>query len=87
MLIFNREPIKRLVEMGFKPDDCHYIDMYKDYMDMQIGGARKLGLLQSYLRNTISANGKCIASSSALKHAARWVQCNTFTILSNSGQE
>lgn len=41
MLIFNREPIKRLVAMGFKPDDCHYIDMYKDYVDMQVGGGKK----------------------------------------------
>ena len=27
--------------MGFKLDDCQYIALYKDYMDMQIGGGKK----------------------------------------------
>lgn len=34
ILYFNRELINRLQSVGFKPDDCRYIDLYSDYVRM-----------------------------------------------------
>lgn len=34
ILNFNRELLKRLVSLGFKPDDCRYIELYADYRRM-----------------------------------------------------
>ena len=38
ILNFNRELLKRLVSLGFKPDDCRYIDLYRDYDRMRRAG-------------------------------------------------
>lgn len=38
ILKFNRELIKRLVRIGFKPDDCRYIDLYDEYERMKESG-------------------------------------------------
>ena len=35
---FNRELIKRLMSIGFKPSDCKYLDLYAEYMEL-----RKMG--------------------------------------------
>lgn len=39
-LNFYREPIKRLVMAGFKPEDCKYLDLYTEYMDMRNRGGK-----------------------------------------------
>ena len=38
ILNFNRELLNRLISVGFKPDDCHYIDLYRDYERMRNDG-------------------------------------------------
>lgn len=38
ILNFNKELLKRLTEIGFKPDDCKYIDLYSDYERMRRNG-------------------------------------------------
>lgn len=38
ILNFNRELIKRLISVGFKPDDCQYIELYRDYTRMRNSG-------------------------------------------------
>lgn len=35
---FNRELLKRLISVGFKPDDCRYIELYRDYVQMHERG-------------------------------------------------
>lgn len=40
-LNFYREPIKRLVLAGFKPDDCRFLDLYDDYLRMSDAGEKK----------------------------------------------
>ena len=32
--------INRLQEFGAKPDDCQYIDLYRDYQKMRQGGEK-----------------------------------------------
>lgn len=34
ILYFNRELIEKLQNLGIKPDDCRYIDLYGDYKRM-----------------------------------------------------
>ena len=31
ILNFNKELLNRLCKVGFKPDDCRYIDLYNEY--------------------------------------------------------
>ncbi|MCM1031843.1 MAG: hypothetical protein NC410_10450 [Oscillibacter sp.] len=31
ILNFNKELLNRLVSLGFRPDDCKYIDLYAEY--------------------------------------------------------
>lgn len=38
ILYFNRELIKRLQNVGFKHDDCRYIELYNDYERMRADG-------------------------------------------------
>ncbi len=38
ILKFNKELLARLIEIGFKPDDCKYIDLYSDYERMRKNG-------------------------------------------------
>ena len=35
ILNFNRELLKRLISLGFKPDDCRYMELYRDYVQMR----------------------------------------------------
>ncbi len=41
VLNFYREPIKRLVSAGFRPDDCKYLDLYSDYLRLCGDGGKK----------------------------------------------
>ena len=38
ILNFNRELLKRVVSLGFRPDDCRYIELYRDYERMRTAG-------------------------------------------------
>jgi Mor family transcriptional regulator len=38
ILNFNRELLNRLVLIGFKPEDCRYIDLYSEYDQMRRSG-------------------------------------------------
>lgn len=40
ILNFNRELLKRLVSVGFKPDDCRFIELYRDYERMRSCGEK-----------------------------------------------
>lgn len=40
ILNFCREPIKRLTAMGFRADDCQYIELYGDFVRMRSGGGK-----------------------------------------------
>lgn len=37
---FNKEVIDRLISMGFKADDCRYVRLYADYMEMKERGEK-----------------------------------------------
>ena len=41
ILNFNRELLKRLVTAGFRPDDCKYLDLYADYLQLCGDGSKK----------------------------------------------
>ena len=45
---FNKELIDRLISVGFKPDDCRYIALYADYMEMY-GRGEKITYIVSVL--------------------------------------
>ncbi|GHT62771.1 hypothetical protein FACS189451_07930 [Bacteroidia bacterium] len=38
ILNFNRELLNRLVVIGFRPEDCKYIDLYSEYEQMRRAG-------------------------------------------------
>lgn len=38
ILNFNKELLNRLTEIGYKPEDCKYIDLYSDYERMRRNG-------------------------------------------------
>lgn len=40
ILSINKEMINRLQEFGAKPDDCRYIDLYRDYQAMREDGEK-----------------------------------------------
>lgn len=48
ILNFNKELIDRLVSVGFKPDDCRYVALYADYINMRSKG-EKVTYIVSYL--------------------------------------
>lgn len=37
---FNRELINKLISVGFKPDDCKYLDLYAEYVNLRNGGGK-----------------------------------------------
>ena len=39
-LKFNQEPLNRLISLGFRPDDCHFINLYADYENMRGNGEK-----------------------------------------------
>ncbi len=45
ILIFNRELIKRLESVGFRQADFRYLDLYKEYTEMKLGGVKKTWLV------------------------------------------
>ena len=47
ILNFNRELIKRLQSVGFKPDDCRYIELYNDYERMHKQGDKVTYIMSS----------------------------------------
>ncbi|MCE2616115.1 hypothetical protein [Phocaeicola oris] len=47
ILYFNRELIKRLQSVGFKPNDCRYIDLYNDYVRMYNQGDKVTYIVSS----------------------------------------
>ena len=49
ILNFNRELLKRLISVGFKPDDCRYLELYRDYVQMRKGGDQVTFLFPSLL--------------------------------------
>lgn len=40
ILNFNRELLNKLFSIGFKPEDCRYIDLYSDYERMKTDGEK-----------------------------------------------
>lgn len=48
ILNFNKELIDGLVSVGFKPDDCRYVALYADYINMRSKG-EKVTYIVSYL--------------------------------------
>lgn len=47
ILNFNRELINKLSNIGFKPDDCKYIDLYSDYSAMRDDGNKVTYIVSS----------------------------------------
>ena len=37
-VFFYRETLNRLVSAGFRPEDCKYLDLYAEYVEMRRGG-------------------------------------------------
>lgn len=50
ILNFNRELLNRLAMIGFKPDDCKFIDLYSEYERMRHDGD-KVTYIVSFLSN------------------------------------
>ena len=50
ILNFNKELLNRLCMVGFKPDDCRYIDLYNEYEQMKNAGEEV-----TYIVNFLSA--------------------------------
>lgn len=50
ILNFNKELLNRLCMVGFKPDDCRYIDLYNEYEQMKNAGDKV-----TYIVNFLSA--------------------------------
>ncbi|MBR3616963.1 MAG: hypothetical protein IKL56_10150 [Bacteroidaceae bacterium] len=50
ILNFNKELLNRLCMVGFKPDDCRYIDLYNEYEQMKNAGEKV-----TYIVNFLSA--------------------------------
>ena len=48
ILNFNRELLNKLLSIGFRPEDCRYIDLYSDYERMRANGEKKTYIV-SYL--------------------------------------
>lgn len=48
ILNFNRELLNRLVVIGFRPDDCKYIELYAEYDRMRRDG-EKMTYIVSFL--------------------------------------
>lgn len=48
ILNFNREFLNRLVVIGFRPDDCKYIELYAEYDRMRRDG-EKMTYIVSFL--------------------------------------
>lgn len=48
ILNFNRELLNRLVTIGFRPDDCKYIELYAEYDRMRRDG-EKMTYIVSFL--------------------------------------
>ncbi len=40
VLAINKEVINRLQKYGAKPDDCRYIDLYRDYLQLRDDGEK-----------------------------------------------
>ncbi len=40
VLAINKEMINRLQKYGAKPDDCRYIDLYRDYLQLRDDGEK-----------------------------------------------
>lgn len=40
ILAINKEMINRLQKYGAKPDDCRYIDLYRDYLQLRDDGEK-----------------------------------------------
>lgn len=40
VLAINKEMINRLQKYGVKPDDCRYIDLYRDYLQLRDDGEK-----------------------------------------------
>ena len=65
ILNFNRELLKRLISVGFKPDDCRYLELYRDYVQMRKGGD-KVTYIVSVLSERYSVSERKIYS--IIKH-------------------
>ena len=48
ILNFNKELLNRLLSIGFKPDDCRFIDLYSEYEYMRNNG-EKVTYIVSFL--------------------------------------
>ena len=58
---FNRELIGRLIAVGFKPDDCRYLDLYGDYVEMHRNG-EKMTYIVSFLSEKYKVSERKIYS-------------------------
>lgn len=65
ILNFNRELLKRLISLGFKLDDCRYLELYRDYVQMRRGGD-KVTYIVSVLSERYSVSERKIYS--IIKH-------------------
>ena len=48
ILNFNRELLKKLQDAGIRLEDCHYIDLYADYMEL-LGHGEKVSYIVAVL--------------------------------------
>ena len=45
ILNFNRELVDRLISVGFRLEDCRFVDLYRDYRTMKMEGVKKTWLV------------------------------------------
>lgn len=65
ILNFNRELLKRLISVGFRPDDRQYLELYRDYVQMRREGD-KVTYIVSVLSERYSVSERKIYS--IIKH-------------------
>ena len=65
ILNFNRELLKRPISLGFKPDDCRYLELYRDYVQMR-GRGDKVTYIVSVLSERYCVSERKIYS--VIKH-------------------
>ncbi len=59
ILNFNRELLNRLTIIGFKPDDCKFIDLYSEYERMRHDGD-KVTYIVSFLSDKYNVSERKI---------------------------
>ena len=86
ILNFNKELLNRLTEIGYKPEDCKYIDLYSDYERMRRNGDKVTYIVNVLADKYDVSERKVYGVIKRFGKTARFVQCEVdcyFVLLSD----